>query len=72
VLVGYRGVDEDVVDTVPDTYVLERDDSDDEFDTTIEIDDSEPWPFGEETLRRDLLMFHCHDCGSVYLSHHDA
>ena len=72
VLVGYRGVDEDVVDTVPEAYVLERDDSDDEFDVSTKIDDSEPWPFGEETLRQDLLMFHCHDCGSVYLSRHDG
>lgn len=69
VLVGYRGVDEEVSPVIPRTYQI---DEDREEGWRANLDFSEPDVYGEETLRDGLLAFHCHDCGSVYLSSHDV
>lgn len=70
VLVGYRGVDADVADALPHTRRVDQ--QPDDFDWTANLEFDEPAPYEQETLRDGLLLFHCHDCGSVYLSSHEV
>ena len=71
VLVGYRGVDEDVVHALAETRRID-DDGGGALDSLMGSGSREPEPYGQETLRQDLALYHCHDCGRLYLAGHDS
>lgn len=70
VLVGYRGVDASFSDQVADACLVERSSKDSWFDDgdDFEAPDIEYSVYGQEQLRNEHLLFHCHDCGTVYVS----
>lgn len=69
VLVGYRGVDAAFSDIVAEACLIPRDEGR-WFDGVLggEADSGEFPVYGEEQLRNEHLLFHCHDCGTVYVS----
>lgn len=70
VLVGYRGVDHRFESLVSETHRVDQERQDDSWKELMDTD--EPQPYGEETLRDGLLLFHCRNCGGLYLSSHDV
>ena len=72
-LVGFRGVDEDVAPVLPRVHIIEEF-SDEEWarGAADEPDDPRSTEYDAEYLRDDLALYHCPNCGGVYLARHES
>ncbi len=72
-LVGFRGIDEDVADVLPEVRQLEEY-TDEQWarGATDEPDDPRSGRYKKEYLADDLALYHCSSCGSVYLAKHES
>ncbi len=69
VLVGYRGVDAAFGEMIDRACFLPQD-RERWYEGVVGTNSSDEklLPYGEEQLRNEDLLFHCHDCGTLYVS----
>ncbi len=73
VLVGYRGVDAAFFDMVDQACLIPREEEgwlDGVTGERAEV--GEFSIYGDEQLRNQHLLYHCHDCGAVYVSEQEV